>query len=140
MSDLLRAHVVSVLEDNFAVMNKTRKRTEELESQGHRIVSGGQRLHGGWDIVDWRTNEVLAAGDGDLDEYDAAGRKLDPDNKWIHRDQILNEEDIIRVETHGMPEALAAVVEDWVLSGDPEEIAEFIGWPVEKVEKYQAEA
>jgi hypothetical protein len=139
VSDLLKTHIVSVLEDNFAVMNSTRERTEELERQGHRIVTGGLVGEDGWDIIDWRTNEILAAGDGGPAEYAEAGRRLDPDNKWIHRDQILDEEDVTRVRTEGLPDGLAAAVEDWVLDGDPEEIADYIGWPVEKVEDYQAE-
>ncbi|WP_127507565.1 hypothetical protein [Actinoplanes solisilvae] len=140
MSDTLKQHIENVLEDNFAVMNGTRRRTEELESQGHRIVTGGPVGEDGWDIIDWRTNEILAAGDGGLDEYEAAGKRLDPENNWVHRDAILEEEDDSRVQTDGLPEGLAAAVEDWVLDGDPEEIAEYIGWPVGKVEEYQAEA
>jgi hypothetical protein len=140
VSDLLKKHIENVLEDNYAVMNSTRRRTEDLEGQGHRIVTGGQIGENAWDIIDWRTNEILAAGTGGPEEYAAAGQRLDPGSKWIHRDQILDDEDITRVQTVGLPEGLAAAVEDWALSGDPDEIAEYIGWPVEKVEEYQAEA
>lgn len=141
MSDLLKEHVKNVLEANFAGVADIRRRIEELEAQGHRIITGGQIGQDGWDIIDWRTNEILAAGAGGLDEYEAAARDLDPDDKFVHHDRILEDEDLEYVATPGIPDGIANAVEDWVLSddADPEEIAEFIGWPVEKVEEYQAE-
>lgn len=64
MSDLLEKRIESVLEDNFAVMGQTRRRTEALEREGYRTVTGGPIGESGWGIIDWRTNEILAAGDG----------------------------------------------------------------------------
>ncbi|AEV84830.2 hypothetical protein ACPL_3935 [Actinoplanes sp. SE50/110] len=139
MSDLLKEHVQSVLEANFASVNQTRRRIEDLEAQGHRIITGGQIGEDGWDIIDWRTSEILAAGDGGLPEYEAAAADLDPDDKFIHHDRILEDEDLEYVSTPGLPDGLANAVEDWVLTADADEVAEFIGWPVEKVEEYQAE-
>jgi hypothetical protein len=142
VSDLLKEHVISVLEANHASVDRTRRRIEELEAQGHRVITGGQIGQGGWDVIDWHTNEILAAGDGGPDEYEAAVKELDPDDKFVHHDRILEDEDLVYVSTPGLPDGLANAVEDWVLAEDtdPEEIAEFIGWPVEKVEEYQAES
>ncbi|GGN13586.1 hypothetical protein FHR83_003757 [Actinoplanes campanulatus] len=140
MSDLLKSHIENVLEANYATVSKTLQRVEELEAEGRRVIIGGQIGEDAWDIIDWRTNEILAAGTDGLAGYAVAGTELDPDGTWIHLDQILEEEDPEYVETPGLPEGLAATIEDWVLTGDPEEIAAFIGWPLEKVEEYQAEA
>ncbi|MFC3993944.1 hypothetical protein [Actinoplanes siamensis] len=142
MGDLLKEHVKNVLEANFAGIGETRRRVDDLEARGHRIVTGGQIGQDGWDIIDWRTNEILAAGDGGPEEYAAATRELDPDGMFVHYDRILDEQDLEYVSTPGLPDGLANAVEDWVLSddADPEEIAGFIGWPVEKVEEYQADS
>jgi len=42
VSDLLQTHIIAVLEANHAVAGRTRRLIEELEGQGHRIISGGQ--------------------------------------------------------------------------------------------------
>ncbi|KUL31984.1 hypothetical protein [Actinoplanes awajinensis] len=140
MSDLLQTHIIAVLEANHAVAGRTRRLIEELEGQGHRIISGGQLGESAWDIIDWRTNEILAAGDDGLEGYAAAGDELDPDGTWIHRDRILEDEDLSYVSTPGLPDGLAETIEDWALGEDAEEVAEFIGWTVAKVEEYQAES
>ncbi|MEU4689133.1 hypothetical protein [Actinoplanes sp. NPDC023714] len=138
MSDLLKTHIQNVLESNHADAAKIQARIEELESQGHRIVTGGQMEDDVWDIIDYRTNEILAAGNDGTEGYEAAGKDLDPEDKWIHYDRILEDLGIDYVTADGLPESLANVIEDWALSEEPEEIAAFIGWPVEKVEEYQA--
>jgi hypothetical protein len=139
VSDLLEQHVRNVLEANFAFVTRTRRRVEELEAQGHRVISGGMIGQDAWDIVDWRTNEILAAGAGGADELAAAARELDPDGTFVHYDSVVDDEDAGFVSTPGLPAGLAETVEEWVLDGDADEIAGFIGWPVEKVIEYQAE-
>lgn len=137
MSDLLKTHIQNVLETNHADNLKIEERIGELESQGHRIVGGGQIGETAWDIVDWRTNEILAAGNDGAEGFAAAGRELDPDDKWIHYDRVLEDADLTYVTAEGLPDGLANAIEDWALAGDAEEIAEFLGWPVEKVQEYQ---
>ncbi|MFC4070188.1 hypothetical protein [Actinoplanes subglobosus] len=136
MSDL-KTYIQNVLEANHADNDRIDERIEQLESDGHRIVAGGQINETAWDIVDWRTNEILAAGEDGPDGFAAAGQELDPDDKWIHYDRVLEDTDLTEVEIGDLPDGLAAVVEDWALSADAEEIAGFIGWSVEKVELYQ---
>ncbi|MEV4280520.1 hypothetical protein [Actinoplanes xinjiangensis] len=133
----LKSYIRNVLEANHADNEKIERRIARLESEGRRIVAGGQINETAWDIVDWRTNEILAAGDDGLDGFEAAGKDLDPDDKWIHYDRVLEDTEPTWVEDEGLPDGLADVIEDWALSGDAEEIAEFVGWPVDKVELYQ---
>ncbi|GAA2564250.1 hypothetical protein GCM10010435_40660 [Winogradskya consettensis] len=139
VSNLLKEHVQNVLEANFASLGQTRQRIEELEAQGHRIITGGQIGDDGWDIIDWRTSEILAAGGGGIEAYEAAAAELDPDGKFVHHDRILEDEDLTYVSSPELPDGLANAIEDWALAEDAEEVAEFIGWPVGKVEEYQAE-
>jgi hypothetical protein len=139
VSDLLKTHIQNVLEANHVDAAKIRERIAELEGQGHRIVTGGQMDDDVWDIIDFRTNEILAAGNDGATGYEAAGKDLDPDDKWIHYDRVLEDAGIDYVVAEGLPEGLANVIEDWALSEEADEVAAFIGWPVEKVEEYQAE-
>ncbi|MFD1372314.1 hypothetical protein [Actinoplanes sichuanensis] len=136
MSDL-KTFIQDVLEANHADNGKIEEQIARFEAEGRRIVAGGQISETTWDIVDWRTNEILAAGEDGLDGYLAAGKELDPDDKWVHYDRVLEDTDLTQVDGGDLPDGLADVIEDWALSGDAEEIAEFIGWSVDKVELYQ---
>jgi hypothetical protein len=82
---------------------------------------------------------VLATGAGGLDGYDAETQRLDPEGKWFHRDLLQDEVPLSKVETPGVPPSLGQAIEDWLGAvGTPdEEIAEFIGWPVEKVTEHR---
>jgi hypothetical protein len=133
----LKTYIQSVLEANHADNEKIEQRIAELEGDGRRIVTGGQISETAWDIVDWRTNEILAAGDDGPDGFEAAGKDLDPEDRWIHYDRVVEDTEPTWVEDEGLPDSLADVIEDWALAGDADEIAEFIGWPVDKVELYQ---
>ena len=57
---------------------------------------------------------------------------------WIHIDQIESEPGPLPV-TAGIPESLSAALDDWIstLSTPDEEIAEFIGWSVDKVRDHR---
>jgi hypothetical protein len=133
----LKTYIQNVLEANHADTERIDQRIEQLESDGHRIVAGGQINETAWDIVDWRTNEILAAGDDGLDGYEAAGKNLDPADKWIHYDRVAEDIELTWVEPGDLPDGLAEVVEEWALSGDADEIAEYIGWTADQVERYQ---
>ncbi|MDI6098843.1 hypothetical protein QLQ12_09550 [Actinoplanes sp. NEAU-A12] len=137
MTDLVKTHIQNALEANRADNEKIGERISELEAQGNRIVTGGQIGETAWDIVDWRTNEILAAGNDGPGGFLAAGQELDPDDRWIHYDRVLEDAGLTYVVTEGLPDGLANAIEDWALSGDAEEVAEFIGWPVEKVREHQ---
>lgn len=102
--------------------------------QGRRIVGGGQISQHGWEITDWVTGQVLAQGDDGLEGYAEASERLDPEGMWIHIDHVGPELSPLPV-TAGIPESLGTALADWIGSWgtSDEEIAEFIGWPVDKV-------
>lgn len=137
-TDLVRTHIEAAL---MQINDDEERRVAELcalENKGHRLVGGGQTGGGGdmpqtWNITDYWTGEVLAEGEG-LDECDAAFDRLDPDGMFVNVDRVTMEFEYGPTPvTPGIPETLGATLYDWVESADDEEIAEFIGWSVEKV-------
>jgi hypothetical protein len=138
VTDVFREHVRRVLEANLRSKKAILDRAAELERSGRRIVSGGQVSQDGWEITDWRTNELIAEGGGGIAGYDATAARLDPENTWFHADHLGGDEPVPYVETPGVPETLGHAIEEWADSPSTpeEEIAEFIGWPVEKVREH----
>jgi hypothetical protein len=72
--------------------------------------------------------------------YDATTDRLDPNGTWIHIDQI-DPEPGPRPVTAGISESISEVLDDWISSRSTsdEEIAEFIGWSVDKVRDHRWE-
>ena len=142
-TDAVREHVRRVLEARLRDTDDRYARIEQLEQSGHRIVSGGQVSQDDWNILDWRTGEVIAEGSSGLEGYDATADRLDPSDTWIHIDRLDLDtyEPSPYVSTPGIPETLGRAREEWVdmLSTPDEEIAEFVAWPVEKVREHRAE-
>ncbi len=138
-TDIVREHIGRVLEAQLAAEDVRLQRAEDLERAGHRIVSGGQVSRDGWEITDWRTGELIAEGNDGLAGYDAATDRLDPENMWFHVDRLDDDEPLPDVTTPGMPPSLGSAIEDWIgqSSTPDEEIAEFIGWSVEKVREHR---
>lgn len=138
-TDVTREHIRRVLKAQRRAEDARLRRAEELERAGRRIVEGGQVSHDRWVIRDWRTDEVLAEGNGGLDEYDAVATRLDPDHTWFHADHLYDDEPEPYVTTPGMPPSLGAAIEDWVAApaSPDEEIAEFVGWSIEKVQEHR---
>jgi hypothetical protein len=110
-----------------------------LEKAGHRIVDGGQTGHDEWEITDWRTGETLASGTGGLDAYGEAGKRLDPDDKWLHIDNIDADTEATSVEPVGIPASLADALQDWLglAATSDEDVAAFVGWSVEEVARHR---
>jgi hypothetical protein len=137
-TDLVRAHIRALLSGQAQDTQQRDAEIEALEAQGHRIVDGGQTGPDSWEILDWRTGEELAHGDDGLDGYDATTDRLDPDGTWIHIDQIDSDPGP-RPVTAGIPESLSEALDDWISSRSTsdEEIAEFVGWSVDKVRDHR---
>lgn len=139
-TDVVRTHIQALLAEYAQDTQRRDAEIQELEAQGHRIVSGGQTGRDSWEIVDWRTGEELAHGSNGPDGYDATTDGLDPDGTWIHIDHIGPEPGPLP-ETAGIPESLSEALDDWVSSWhtSDEEIAEFIGWSVDQVRDHRRE-
>lgn len=138
-TDLVRAHIRALLSDEAQYTQQRDAEVEALEAEGHRIVDGGQTGQDSWEILDWRSGERLAYGADGLDGYDETTDRLDPDGMWVHIDQIGSEPGPGPV-TAGIPESLGEALDDWVSSRSTsdEEIAEFVGWSVDKVRDYRS--
>lgn len=142
MSDAVRDHVRKILETIAAENAAEDNRIAYLEEGGHRIVDGGQTgdydddNECDWEITDWRTGGVLAAGHGPAEDYGTAWDRLDPDGKFFHIDRV-NDMPMAVPATPGVPPTLAEVLEQWVeTSNTPsEELAEVAEWTVERVEE-----
>jgi hypothetical protein len=148
--DLTKEHAREVLRANNAQLDKEAARIAELESQGFRIVDGGQKS--GWYerdgqqvcqcvTTDWRTGEVLLEIEvTSVDEFDAAANAIKGSERWWHIDVIFdNDDDHLPhdVTTPGLPPSLQGAIRDWVTepSTPDEEVADWVGWPVEQVKK-----
>jgi hypothetical protein len=138
-TDAVREHIRRVLADQLRWDQACDHRAEELERRGRRIVTGGSTSEDSWEVTDWRTGQLLAEGDGGLEGYGAAVARLDPDGTWFLVDHLYRAEPVSEVTTPGIPRSLGDAIEDWIgsTSTPDEEIAEFIGWSVEKVREHR---
>lgn len=138
-TDAVKAHVQRLLEAWQRTDDARYDRAEELKRSGRRIITGGQTSQNSWEIRDWRTDEVIAEGDDGITGYDAAADRLDPEGTWFHEDRLDADEPLPDVVTAGVPPSLGQALDDWInsLNTPDEEIAEFLGWPVEKVREYR---
>lgn len=139
-TDVVRTHIRALLAECAQDTQRRDTEIQKLETQGRRIVSGGQTGPGSWEILDWRTGEELAHGDDGPDGYDATTDRLDPDGTWIHIDHIGPEPEPLP-ETAGIPDSLSEALDDWISSRTTSdgEIADFIGWPVDQVYAHRRE-
>lgn len=136
----VRDYVRALLRQYRADEDARQERIRALEAEGRRIVDGGQTGEDTWTITDWRTGELIDFGTGDHRHYDAATRRLDPDGKWLHIDNV--DADLGDVEPVGIPDSLAGALQDWLGSAGTadEDVAAFVGWPVEEVTRHREEA
>lgn len=132
-------HVRRLLRAQLAIDDARSERLKELEQQGHRIVDGGQVGVDEWNILDWNTHEVLAEGNDGWDGYAAAAKRLCPDGRMVHVDDVTDNMPLPQVSTPGVPPSLGQALDEWISRSDTpvEEIAQFIGWSVEKVREHQ---
>ena len=140
-TDLVVEHIRNVLRAYRADDHARRRRARELERAGYRIVDGGQTGTDSWAIHDWRTGQVLAAGDYGSESDDLAAReRLDPHRTWFHYDWLADDIPLSDVPVSGLPPSLALAVENWIgrTSTPDAEIAEFIDWPVQVVRDCRA--
>lgn len=135
MSEAIVIHVRKILQAREAEWVATMAEVEKLEAAGCRIITGGQTGRDTWDIVDWRTDEIIAEGGGGLDGYAKAHERLNPEGTWHHMDPIAADIMIDPAPTEGVPPSLAQALEDWIgqLNTPDDEIAQVVGWSEDDV-------
>jgi hypothetical protein len=142
VSDPLRIHVRKILNARAAESAADQAKIREAEAAGHRIIDGGQIEGDSWAIKDWRTGEELVSGDGGLERCDAACKRLDPDGRWWHIDNLMDQVEWQDISsTDGIPPSLAKALEEWVdsLHTPIEEVAGVAGLDVDGVKRQLAD-
>lgn len=141
--DLVKVHVRKWLAANVTVQESFREKIRELEASGLRIVDGGQTGSYGedgraeWEVTDWRTGDVVTSGRDTYEGFADALAQLDPDDRLVFLDRLSEETELPQVEsTVGLPESLCDALVEWLEEkADAEEVAEWLGEPVEVIER-----
>lgn len=109
------------------------------ERLGHRIVDGGPDSPASWSLIDWRTQQVIAQGDGGDRIYEQAMDRLDPDGNWVHidviRDRRIWGNTRPRKRLPGIVDSLVEALDDWIENPwtPPDQIAVMAGWTEQEV-------
>ncbi|MFJ9558381.1 hypothetical protein ACIRPH_31625 [Nocardiopsis sp. NPDC101807] len=133
--DLVKQHVITLLGRRRELQEAIEKRVSEHEAAGGRVVDGGQVDHDTWEVTDYRTGETLAEGSNGLNGFlELLGSHQA--ESWALIDPLTDDlyDDDLHV-TEGLPESLCDALDDWIgsRSTSNEDVAEFVGWPVERV-------
>jgi len=135
---LVRRHAAAVLQDwadNRAQLERT---LSALEAKGKRIVDldrGNGNVKGFWAILDYRDPAIIVSGHDpqELDRIVDSAAAADWEFLNDHVDDVTDSRE--KVLTKGLPESLCAAIAEWIEQPtlSSEELAEFVGWPVERV-------
>lgn len=131
---LVRQHAAAVLQhwaDRHAQLEQI---LSGLEAKGKRIVDRSSS-NGVWVITDYRNPSIVIAGadpqerDRIINSEDAADWEFVND----HIDDVYGTGE--KVLTAGLPESLCTAIAEWIEQPalSHEELAAFVGWPVERV-------
>lgn len=139
--DLTKTHVLKVLEIRAEWQASFTAKVRELEAAGRILVDAGQAGSYGddgrapWEVTDWRTGKPLASGRGTYEEFIAEFDRLNSEGRWQLIGPVIEEHgDPGYPATPGLPDGLAAALEEWVeTTGEPEEVAAWTGAPVDYV-------
>ncbi len=124
--NLLRTHIRAVLQAEEDYGKRKDALLSDYEAKGHRIIDGGQTSSDEWEVTDYRTGEMIAAGDGGMEGY--AEVVHDHGEMWVHIDPITEGLDLPDPVTEGLPESLCEALSDWVRErADDEDIAMVLG-------------
>ncbi|MFE7928358.1 hypothetical protein ACFU6S_06390 [Streptomyces sp. NPDC057456] len=141
--DLVKDHVRKWLAANVTVQEAFHVKVRELEASGLRIVDGGQTGsydddgRSDWEVTDWRTGQVVASGHSSFDGMTEALGRVDPDNRFVFLDRLSEETELPDPgPTAGLPESLGEALVTWLEEkADADEVAEWLGEPVEGIER-----
>lgn len=148
-NDLTKLHAEKTLNTYIEEKLLKDEHLGELEQQGYRIVdvdqcSGPLDPDGPiWEVTDWRTGEVLLRGHGIVqdqeEDYARAVAEVDKDDRWFHASALEESLDFVVdvPPTEGLPDSLAEAIEGWIgaLNSSNDDVAQWVGWSVEGVEK-----
>lgn len=133
--ELVKQHVIALLGKSRELQEAIEQRVREHEAAGGRVIDGGPVDHDTWEVTDYGTGETLAKGDYGLQGlFECLGSSqaeswalIDPLTEDLYDDELLI--------TPGLPESLCDALDNWIGSRatPDEEVAEFVGWPVERV-------
>lgn len=112
VDNLVQQHIRAAIEAEKDYTRRKEALMSEYEAKGHRIISGTQEADGEWEVTDYRTDDIIAAGDGGLEGYDEVAH--DHGQMWVHIDPIIESLDITDPITEGLPESLCEQLTDWV--------------------------
>lgn len=91
--DLVREHVLAVLQDAAGWYDAILAERDRLENGGYRLVRGGQVDGEHWEIKDARTGAVLASGGDGMGGYELAAEKLESAQSIFDTSHIWNDVD-----------------------------------------------
>lgn len=133
--DLVKQHIITLLSRRRELQEAIEKRVSEHEAAGGRVVDGDQVDHDTWEVTDYRTGETLIEGSNGLDGFlELLGSERA--KSWALIDPLTDDlyDDEVHV-TEGLPESLCDALDDWIGSRatPDEDVAAFVGWPVERV-------
>lgn len=133
---LVRQHAAAVLQHWTNRHAQLEQILSGLEAKGKRIVDGGQLDADAWQVTDHRTGAVLASGTGGHAELTAllnSARAADWEWANDYIDDVYGTGE--KVLTPGLPESLCTAIAEWIEQPalSHEELAAFVGWPVERV-------
>ena len=127
--DLLRQHVLAVLQAEEDYEKSKEALLQEYEAKGRRVIGGGQVDHDTWEVTDYRTGETIVSGGGGLEGYaEALGSAQAERENWVHIDPITEDLDMGVPSTEGLPESLCEALDHWVREqADDDDIAMVLG-------------
>ncbi|MEU2573603.1 hypothetical protein ACIP3B_24625 [Streptomyces anulatus] len=139
----VKAHVRKWLAANVAVQESFQTKVRDLEASGLLIVDGGQigsydeDDRADWEVRDWRTGEVLASGHSTFDGMDEVLAQVDPEQRFRFLDRLSEETELSDPgATDGLPKSLAEALVQWLEEkADSDEVAEWLGEPVEVIDR-----
>ncbi len=111
LTDAVAEQIVAELEAMAKTRTDREARAQELESQGYRIIDGGQISSTRWEITDWRTGAVLAK--GLCSDIDNDPENIELPGKCYHIDRIREDTFYEAKRVEGLPESLADAIVEW---------------------------
>jgi hypothetical protein len=106
-------YVSAILAEIESYDQRLRAAVTDYQQKGHRVISGGH-LGGSWAVTDYVTGEIIASGQAGVDEYEKVCDELDPDDTWLHVENVEKHVEY-RGDAVEAPAALPATLANYLL-------------------------